>query len=82
MCGVSITDLRSERRHAKSVRARQIYFFVARKLTPRSLPAIGREAGDRDHSTVLHGVRKVEAKRAHFEPELSQILAHFPKDTP
>jgi len=34
--------------------------YLAKKLTPRSLPEIGRRFGGRDHSTVLHAVRKIE----------------------
>jgi chromosomal replication initiator protein len=42
------------------VRPRQIGMYLAKKLTSRSLPEIGRRFGNRDHSTVLHAVRKVE----------------------
>jgi chromosomal replication initiator protein len=39
---------------------RQVGMYLAKKLTPRSLPEIGRRFGGRDHSTVLHAVRKIE----------------------
>jgi chromosomal replication initiator protein len=42
------------------VRPRQIAMFLAKVLTSRSLPEIGRRFGGRDHTTVLHSVRKVE----------------------
>jgi chromosomal replication initiator protein len=43
------------------VRARQIAHYLARKMTGRSYPEIGRQIGDADHSTVIHGCRKIEA---------------------
>ena len=42
------------------VRPRQIAMYLAKILTPRSLPEIGRRFGGRDHTTVLHAVRKIE----------------------
>ena len=42
------------------MRPRQIAMFLAKTLTPRSLPEIGRRFGNRDHTTVLHAVRKIE----------------------
>jgi chromosomal replication initiator protein len=43
------------------VRPRQIAMYLAKALTPRSLPEIGRRFGGRDHTTVLHAVRKIES---------------------
>lgn len=57
---VSRTDLLSPRRARSIVRPRQVGMYLAKKLTPRSLPEIGRRFGGRDHSTVLHAVRKIE----------------------
>ena len=54
-------DLISARRTADVVRPRQIAMFLAKNLTPNSLPVIGRKFGGRDHTTVLHAVRKIEA---------------------
>ena len=54
-------DLLSSRRTANVVRPRQIAMYLAKMLTPRSLPEIGRRFGGRDHTTVLHAVRKIEA---------------------
>jgi hypothetical protein len=56
-------DLISARRTADVVRPRQIAMFLAKNLTPNSLPVIGRKFGGRDHTTVLHAVRKIEALR-------------------
>jgi chromosomal replication initiator protein len=57
---VSRADILSERRTAAVVRPRQIAMFLSKTLTPRSLPEIGRRFGGRDHTTVLHAVRKIE----------------------
>jgi chromosomal replication initiator protein len=56
---VSRSDLTSARRTSNVVRPRQIAMYLAKTLTPRSLPEIGRRFGGRDHTTVLHAVRKV-----------------------
>lgn len=57
---VSRADLLSPRRARSIVRPRQVGMYLAKKFTPRSLPEIGRRFGGRDHSTVLHAVRKIE----------------------
>ncbi len=57
---VSRSDLVSARRTANVVRPRQIAMYLAKSLTLRSLPEIGRRFGGRDHTTVLHAVRKIE----------------------
>jgi chromosomal replication initiator protein len=57
---VSRGDLLSSRRTANVVRPRQIAMYLAKTLTLRSLPEIGRRFGGRDHTTVLHAVRKIE----------------------
>jgi chromosomal replication initiator protein len=57
---VSKADLLSARRTRTIVRPRQIAMYLAKMLTPRSLPEIGRRFGGRDHTTVLHAVRKIE----------------------
>ncbi len=57
---VSKADLLSSRRTCTIVRPRQIAMYLAKVLTPRSLPEIGRRFGGRDHTTVLHAVRKIE----------------------
>jgi chromosomal replication initiator protein len=58
---VTKADIVSARRTANVVRPRQIAMYLAKTLTPRSLPEIGRRFGGRDHTTVLHAVRKIEA---------------------
>ncbi|KAB2847758.1 MAG: chromosomal replication initiator protein DnaA [Hyphomicrobiaceae bacterium] len=60
--GVSRLDILSPRRHRSIVWPRQIGMYLAKQLTSRSLPEIGRRFGDRDHTTVLHAIRKVEGE--------------------
>ena len=57
---VSRADILSSRRTANVVRPRQIAMYLSKILTLRSLPEIGRRFGGRDHTTVLHAVRKIE----------------------
>jgi chromosomal replication initiator protein len=57
---VTRADLLSSRRTASVVRPRQIAMYLSKTLTLRSLPEIGRRFGGRDHTTVLHAVRKIE----------------------
>lgn len=57
--GVTRLDLLSSRRTADIVRPRQIAMYLARELTPRSMPEIGRHFGGRDHTTILHAHRKI-----------------------
>jgi chromosomal replication initiator protein len=58
---VSRSDLLCSRRTANVVRPRQVAMYLAKILTLRSLPEIGRRFGGRDHTTVLHAVRKMDA---------------------
>ena len=53
-------EMLSNRRTRTVVRPRQIAMYLSKIMTPRSLPEIGRRFGGRDHTTVLHAVRKVE----------------------
>ena len=57
---ISRSDLLSSRRTANVVRPGQVAMYLAKTLTLRSLPEIGRRFGGRDHTTVLHAVRKIE----------------------
>lgn len=57
---ISRPDILSSRRTATVVRPRQIAMYLSKVLTLRSLPEIGRRFGGRDHTTVLHAVRKIE----------------------
>ncbi|PTW62775.1 chromosomal replication initiator protein DnaA [Breoghania corrubedonensis] len=70
---VSKPDLLSARRTRTIVRPRQIAMYLAKMLTPRSLPEIGRRFGNRDHTTVLHAVRKIE-ELVKNDPALAQEI--------
>ena len=73
---VSRADLLSSRRTATVVLPRQIAMYLAKALTLRSLPEIGRRFGGRDHTTVLHAVRKIEGlcgKEATLAEELELL---------
>ncbi|MBQ1543409.1 chromosomal replication initiator protein DnaA [Caulobacter sp. CCUG 60055] len=59
--GLKQADLISERRNRSIARPRQAAMWLAKQLTTRSLPDIGRRFGGRDHTTVLHAVRRIEA---------------------
>ena len=62
---VRISDMHSARRARSVARPRQVAMYLAKQLTSRSLPEIGRKFGGRDHTTVMHAVRKVEELRGH-----------------
>ncbi len=57
---VRLTDMHSARRARNVARPRQVAMYLAKQLTSRSLPEIGRKFGGRDHTTVMHAVRKIE----------------------
>ena len=59
-----MSDLLSARRARQVARPRQVAMYLAKTLTSRSLPDIGRRFGGRDHTTVIHAVRKIEELRA------------------
>ena len=56
---LDVRDLHSKERSRRVARPRQIAMYLARELTMRSLPEIGRRFGDRDHTTVLHACRRI-----------------------
>ena len=57
---IKMADMHSARRSRTIARPRQIAMYLAKKLTSRSLPEIGRKFGGKDHTTVMHAVRKVD----------------------
>jgi chromosomal replication initiator protein len=57
--GLTVEALRSSRREKHLVRARHIAMYLAHEITELSTPQIGRRFGDRDHSSVLHGIKRV-----------------------
>jgi len=62
---IKVADMYSKRRPANIARPRQIAMFMAKELTQKSLPEIGELFGGRDHTTVLHAVRKIAEERSH-----------------
>jgi len=70
---IKIADMYSKKRPANIARPRQIAMFLAKELTQKSLPEIGELFGGRDHTTVLHAVRKITAERQTVS-ELNQQL--------
>lgn len=61
---IRLSDMIGPKRLRTIARPRQVAMYLAKTMTTRSLPEIGRRFGGRDHTTILHGVRKVEALRA------------------
>ena len=70
---IKVADMYSKKRPASIARPRQIAMFLAKELTQKSLPEIGELFGGRDHTTVLHAVRKISAERQ-TNTELNQQL--------
>ena len=62
---IRLADMHSARRARAVARPRQVAMYLAKQLTPRSLPEIGRKFGGRDHTTVIHAVRKIEELSAY-----------------
>jgi chromosomal replication initiator protein len=71
--GLSQADIISERRARVVARPRQAAMWIAKQITTRSLPDIGRRFGGRDHTTVLHAVRRIEALKQD-DPVLARDL--------
>jgi hypothetical protein len=67
--------LLSNRRARGLVRARQVIMYLSKEMTTRSLPEIGRLLGGKDHTTVLHGVRKIAALIAAGDPIAADVEA-------
>ncbi len=61
---IRLADMHSARRARAVARPRQVAMWLCKQLTPRSLPEIGRKFGGRDHTTVMHAVRKIEELRS------------------
>jgi len=62
---IRVSDMHSARRARSVARPRQVAMYLAKQLTSRSLPEIGRKFGGRDHTTVMHAVKKVDELRDH-----------------
>lgn len=70
---IKVADMYSKKRPASIARPRQIAMYLAKELTQKSLPEIGELFGGRDHTTVLHAVRKISGERQQMT-ELNQQL--------
>ncbi len=70
---IKVADMYSKKRPASIARPRQIAMYLAKEMTQKSLPEIGELFGGRDHTTVLHAVRKISAERQQMT-ELNQQL--------
>ncbi len=72
--GLTRNDLLSFRRERAVTRPRQVAMYLAKRLTTRSLPEIGRQIGGRDHTTVLHGVERIASLVA-SDPAIATAIA-------
>lgn len=73
---IRLTDMHSARRSRQVARPRQVAMYLSKQMTTRSLPEIGRKFGGRDHTTVMHAIRKVEDlldKDAAFAEDLNLV---------
>ncbi len=70
---IRLSDMIGPKRLRNIARPRQVAMYLAKQLTPRSLPEIGRRFGGRDHTTIMHGVRKIEELMA-TDSQLSDDL--------
>jgi chromosomal replication initiation ATPase DnaA len=73
--GLTRADLLSRRRTPRVARPRQVVMFLAKELTPASLPEIGRRMGDLDHTTILHGIRKIASLIEAGDPIAADVKA-------
>jgi len=73
--GVSLRDIRGHSRTKEIVRPRQVAMYLLREETEASLVEIGQELGGRDHTTVMHGIRKVERELERDNALRSQLVA-------
>ena len=74
---IRITEMASARRAREVARPRQVAMFLAKRLTNRSLPEIGRHFGDRDHTTVMHAVTRIGeliAQDARFAEDVELLM--------
>ena len=78
---VPMNELLSVRRDAHYVKARQVGMYLCRELTLLSLPSIGRQFGGRDHTTILHGYRKIAGLLPNdpgLQQDIENLSAMFP----
>ena len=73
---ISLNDMLSQRRSRPLARPRQIAMFLAKRLTTRSLPEIGRRFANRDHTTVIHAVKTI-TRLSEKDEEMKKNLAQI-----
>ncbi len=76
---IRLSDMIGPKRLRTIARPRQVAMYLAKQLTPRSLPEIGRRFGGRDHTTIMHGVRKIEELMA-SDSQLTDDLLRLRRD--
>lgn len=79
--GVSVHDINSDRRSMEIVLPRHVAMYLAKDLTTRSLPYIGGKMGGKDHTSVLHAIRRIR-RQMETDPELTariEMLQHHLK---
>jgi len=73
---IKLTEIKSSKRSKNLVLPRQIAMYLSRNLTDCSLPLIGEKFGGKDHSTIIHAVKKIE-KMIEEDPNMNKILINF-----
>jgi chromosomal replication initiator protein len=74
---IKVEDIMSAKRIRSFARPRQIAMYLSKKLTSRSLPEIGRKFGGRDHTTVIHAVKKVDQLKSEsnkFDEDINVLM--------
>ena len=72
---VSRLELKSARRNVHLVAARQVFFWLAKKYTGSSFPLIGAWCGGRDHTTVMHGIKKVDQRIDEYRTQIELCVS-------
>jgi chromosomal replication initiator protein len=76
---IPLLEMKSARRAREVSRPRQVAMYISKQLTPQSLPEIGRRFGNRDHTTVIHAIRRIESLRKE-DPELRRDVAALKRE--
>ena len=73
---ISLSEMLSQRRSRPLARPRQIAMYLAKQLTTRSLPEIGRRFANRDHTTVIHAVKTIK-RLSEKDDEMKRNISHI-----
>lgn len=74
--GISVPIIKGPGRNSKEVRARQIAMYLAREMIGASFPEIGRRMGDRDHTTAMHGHRRI-GRLIQTDPDVAEVVSRI-----